>query len=72
MARSMFRAKSAYLSACLILVTVIAYIPALSGGFIWDDDAYVTNNRAVQAADGLKSIWFEPRCLPQYYPPERR
>ena len=52
----------------LIAGTLAAYWPALHAGFIWDDDAYVTENRAVQAADGLKAIWLKPEASPQYYP----
>ena len=32
-----------------------AYMPAiLQGGFIWDDDLYVTNNPLLTAPDGLR------------------
>jgi Tfp pilus assembly protein PilF len=40
----------------------------MRGGFIWDDDAYVTENRTLDSLDGLRQIWFEPRATPQYYP----
>src|SRR5437870_2504807 len=45
---------------CLILavVTMLAYQPAWHGGFIWDDDEYVTNNQLLTAPDGLRRIWF--------------
>src|SRR5262249_19763749 len=42
--------------------------PALHGDFIWDDDAYVTENTTLRSVDGLRRIWLEPRSLPQYYP----
>ena len=55
-------------SACLLaVVTVVAYAPALHAGFIWDDDAYVTNNPALRSFSGLKSAWI-PGVTPQYYP----
>ena len=38
------RSKVLLRSAVLILITFVAHIPALRGGFIWDDDDYVTNN----------------------------
>src|SRR5437016_1262289 len=41
----------------LATATMVAYLPALSGGFIWDDDALVTNSPIVQAPDGLYRIW---------------
>ena len=40
----------------LLLVTVIAYLPALNGGLLWDDDLYVTKP-ALQSFHGLWSIW---------------
>ena len=42
----------------IVLLVVLAYLPALHGGFIWDDDAYVTNNPLLAAPDGLRQIWF--------------
>jgi protein O-mannosyl-transferase len=51
-----------------LLVTLLAYRPALSAGFIWDDDAHVTRNPTLRSAEGLWRIWTEPRVLPQYYP----
>ena len=53
----------------LILVLNLAcYAPALTAGFIWDDDDYVENNLTLRTLDGLRQIWFEPITLPQYYP----
>ena len=42
----------------LAAVTILAYRPAWNGGFLWDDDAYVTNNELLTAPDGLRRIWF--------------
>jgi len=55
-------------SGVIILVTMLSYIPAMRGGYIWDDDSYITENPTLRTADGLRRIWFEPRALPQYYP----
>jgi len=52
----------------IILATLIAYIPAIRGGFVWDDDAYVYNNKTLRSADGLRQIWFDFKATPQYYP----
>jgi len=52
----------------LLLVTVLAYIPTFSAGYIWDDDDYVTENPTLRAPDGLLKIWLEPSASPQYYP----
>jgi Flp pilus assembly protein TadD len=52
----------------LIAVTLLAYSPALRGGWIWDDDYYVTNNVTLRSASGLWRIWTEIGAVPQYYP----
>ena len=54
--------------AALLLVTLVAYLPALRAGFIWDDDAYVTENTTLESLDGLRRIWFEIGATDQYYP----
>ena len=53
--------------SAILLMTLVAYIPAMYGGFIWDDDSYVTNNPLLPAIDGLWRIWFAADT-PQYYP----
>jgi Flp pilus assembly protein TadD len=52
----------------LLALLVVAYIPALRGGFIWDDDQYVTGNQTLRSLVGLWRIWFDPSATPQYYP----
>ncbi len=52
----------------LVLATLLAYSPVLRGGFIWDDDDYVTDNPVLRNTEGLRRIWMEPSSLPQYYP----
>src|SRR5690349_10069961 len=54
--------------AITVVATVLAYAPALSGGFIWDDDVHVTHNPMLRSTDGLVKMWTEPTALPQYYP----
>jgi len=53
--------------ALMVLLTVAAYIPALRGGFIWDDDNLVVNNPLIKSSDGLYRFWCttEP---PDYWP----
>ena len=43
-------------------------MPALRGGFNWDDDAYVTNNLTLRSVHGLSQIWGQLTATPQYYP----
>jgi tetratricopeptide (TPR) repeat protein len=47
---------------------IIAYLPATRGGFIWDDDAYVTENTLLTAPDGWQKIWFSTEAPSQYFP----
>jgi tetratricopeptide (TPR) repeat protein len=52
----------------IVLLTSMAYLPAIQGGFIWDDDDYVTENPTLRSMDGLADIWISPQATPQYYP----
>jgi tetratricopeptide (TPR) repeat protein len=60
--------KAPLAGALLVLLTVTAYLPALHGGFIWDDDFYVTENPTLRSLRGLESIWLKPGATSQYYP----
>src|SRR5579871_932725 len=52
----------------LVAAVIIAYQPTWHGGFIWDDDAYVTTNKLLSAPDGLRRIWFSLDSPSQYFP----
>jgi len=54
--------------AGILLITCLAYLPALGLQWIWDDDQYVTENALLRNWEGLYRIWFEPSASPQYYP----
>jgi protein O-mannosyl-transferase len=58
----------AALALLLYALTLLAYAPAIRGGFIWDDDDYVQNNANLRSPHGLIDIWTAPRTSPQYYP----
>jgi len=60
--------RSWLLGLILVLSTVLVYLPARHGGFIWDDDVYVTDNPLLTAPDGLKRIWFSFDSPSQYFP----
>jgi tetratricopeptide (TPR) repeat protein len=47
--------------------TLAAYLPAIRGGFIWNDRDYVTQP-ALQPLAGLGRIWFQVGATQQYYP----
>jgi tetratricopeptide (TPR) repeat protein len=53
----------------LVAATFLAYLPALPGQFVWDDDAWTTRiPRLMRDASGLWTMWSKPGALQQYYP----
>jgi len=53
----------------IVLLVFLAYLPALRGGFVWDDDSWTTNlSPLFQKLSGLRWIWLHPTVLQQYYP----
>jgi len=52
----------------LVLLVVVAYLPALRGQFIWDDDFHVTKCDPLRSLAGLGQIWFQPGATQQFYP----
>jgi len=54
--------------SAIVVLTVLAYVPAMRGGFVWDDDDYVTRNSTLRDIAGLRRIWLEIGATPQYYP----
>ena len=60
--------RNGLLGGLLLVMTVLAYVPALQADFIWDDDAYVLENPTLRSTDGLIRIWLDPHASPQYYP----
>ena len=55
------------LAILLVVLTFATYAPVLRGGFTWDDDALITNNRIIKRADGLRKLWFTTETW-NYYP----
>jgi tetratricopeptide (TPR) repeat protein len=51
----------------LVALTVAAYLPAMGGGFVFDDAELITDNRLIQARDGLYRFWFTTEA-PDYWP----
>ncbi|HKQ49414.1 MAG TPA: tetratricopeptide repeat protein [Phycisphaerae bacterium] len=54
-------------AALVVVALLVAYAPAIRGGFIWDDDAHVTKPE-LRSTAGLYRIWFEIGATQQYYP----
>jgi len=62
------RRRAFVFALVLAAVTILAYRPAWNGGFLWDDDVYITNNELLTAPDGLRRIWFSLDSPSQYFP----
>jgi tetratricopeptide (TPR) repeat protein len=62
------RAAPVLYALSIAVVTFLAYRPAWHGGFVWDDDAYITHNPLLVAPDGLRRIWFSLDSPSQYFP----
>ncbi len=52
--------------ALILLITLLAYIPVFSAGFVWDDTSYVQNNQQIRSID-LKYI-FSKYVMGNYHP----
>ena len=61
------KASTIRIVLALLIATFVAYLPALSAGFVWDDNDWLTENPAVTDEDGWASIWTGEARL-QYYP----
>ena len=58
-------------AALLWAMTVVAHLPALGGGFIFDDRMYITEDSRMESLGGLGRIWTELQLEDlqhQYYP----
>ena len=53
--------------ALMLCATMVAYLPALHGGLLWDDSSHVTGPD-LQSLHGLWRIWFDLGATQQYYP----
>jgi len=53
--------------ALMLCATLVAYLPALSGGLLWDDSMHVTR-ADLRSLHGLWRIWFDLGATQQYYP----
>ncbi|MGD0650345.1 MAG: tetratricopeptide repeat protein [Verrucomicrobiia bacterium] len=54
--------------ALIVLLTVVVYLPALQGGFVWDDHHNITGNQLLRTLGGLEQTWMDPHASIQYYP----
>ena len=52
----------------LVAITVAAFAPVVSAGYVWDDDLYVTGNPHLKNAAGLFDMWFRLGATTMYAP----
>ncbi len=55
------------LAAAIAAIAFAAYIPALRGGFAWDDSVQVTDNPLIKDPHGLRRLWFGTEAM-DYFP----
>jgi tetratricopeptide (TPR) repeat protein len=55
------------MAVLLVGAVLVAYLPALGGAFLWDDDAHVTRPE-LRSLSGLARIWLDLGATQQYYP----
>ncbi len=53
--------RQVWLAALLLLGTLVAYLPALHAGIIWDDRGFIMDNPLIQRAGGLWRFWFSTK-----------
>ena len=63
-----WRWQAALPGLVIVLLVAVAYLPALHGQFIWDDDFHVAKSVSLRSLAGLWRIWFVPGATQQYYP----
>ena len=59
--------RNLWIWAILFAVTLLAYLPALRAGFVWDDDGFVTKPE-LRSLTGLWRIWTDLSSTEQFYP----
>jgi hypothetical protein len=53
----------------LAIAVLLAYLPCLSGKFLWDDDSWTFKLKPLFASiSGLRRMWTDFSALQQYYP----
>jgi len=61
------RLRDAATYASILCATLLAYLPALGGGLLWDDTSHLTRPE-LRSVHGLWRIWFSLGATQQYYP----
>ena len=61
------RRRQLLLAAAIVAIAVLAYVPAMQGGFLWDDYDFLKENWLIHAPDGLQRFWFTTQAE-DYFP----
>jgi tetratricopeptide (TPR) repeat protein len=59
--------KTLLAAVLIVCCTLLAYLPALDGGLLWDDAAHITRPE-LRSLHGLWRIWSDLGATQQYYP----
>ena len=54
-------------AGALVALVLLGYLPTLGNGFVWDDDAALTQNPFMASAGGLRQFWLTADT-PDYWP----
>jgi tetratricopeptide (TPR) repeat protein len=57
-------------ASIIIFAAFWVYSPVFHGGWLWDDDWYITNQPLLRDGSGLWKFWFRPGSWVEYYPIE--
>jgi protein O-mannosyl-transferase len=50
-------------AATILLCGVLVYLPALRGGWLWDDEGEIIGNSDLRSLSGLARMWVRPEAL---------
>jgi len=59
--------RQVLLAAAILAIAFLAYIPAMRGGFLWDDYSFLKDNWLIHVPDGLQRFWFTTQAE-DYFP----
>ncbi len=55
-------------TVAIIFLIILAYLPAFSSGFVWDDDYWVYGNPVVKGDKDIRLVWYTAAVPGQNYP----
>jgi tetratricopeptide (TPR) repeat protein len=61
------RAREFLLALAIVAMAFAVYLPAMRGGFAWDDSVQITDNPLIRDPAGLRRVWFGTEAM-DYFP----